>query len=1762
LFAAAFCLLPGIEQASGAPVPGIDVTYTLDADFDKGTLMNLTYEGAHDQLQLSDSTTPFPFIYVANSGRGSIVRIDVNTGTILGEYYTSPSGMGKNPSRTTVDQFGNVWVSNRDENGYSEGKNKGSITRVGLIIGGTRVNADRSSNPTGQYLEPPFQYNTCVDRDGDGLIKTSRSANNRLAWSNAGGADTYGGVSTAEDECIINYTRVAATNTRTVAIDANNDVWVGGANRTHEKVSGITGEPIPDTEFNLGCGGYGGLVDGNGVLWSARYGSGLLRFDTKTMTGACLGTSKGDYGLAVDPNTGEIWHTFYSTGYVAKLAPDGTLLGKYYHGSPRAQGVVVDKSGNVWVAHSTSRSTVGHLRTNGTLVGTVSVGTGPTGVAIDANGKVWSTNYYAWTATRINPNAGSVGGGGFRRGAVDKTVSLGSSAYPYNYSDMTGYVAIGGTSPQGSWSVVQDSGAEGNKWGAVTWNREPEGKIPDGAIILVEARTSDTEAGLGGKNFTAVSNNQPFSLMGRYIEVRVTLKPNSSGEKPVLSDLRIRMTPINNVRVIDTISAGNIVIDPNSFTHQPYSITYGIDKSVIEWRFDAFSIGEIQDLAYTVSLKNPIPGEDRLVSHKLEVLYTDLDGNPVRNELGSQFVHVLNSKYASSLMADKKSYGPEENAAFSAEVTNLSQFAKTLDVKMLIEDGDGAAVQEIVVLPGVQFAAGETKDFSDLVFSTGANYAGSYRGRLLLYDGPNQVGTTSADFTILPGIAVSSGIVTDKISYQPNEQSTITATVKNQSVNYAMENLEARVTISSQGSEGTVQLYAGTKSIPVLMQGGSSTFTTYWNTGTNPAGTYLVTLEIFDAAGAVLSTSTVDLMISSTTNPVAHLKGQISLDNNSIVSGEPVTASYTVANAGNVDLSNIVLSVRTVDLEETVYDTISSQTALAMGATCTNSGQIDTQGFRAKDYLVVLQANIAGMEETLASTYFRVEDSTPPELRVDSPVEGEFYPDEVLFTVHATDTESGIDRVEYRLDEQESWNILTLSDSSADTYFARWETTYEDDGPHTVVVRALDLAGNSAVQTLAITVDNTAPVTSIAFENQSYIDGDKLLLTAASQVILTATDGLSGVAWTYYRYDDETDWRPYTGNIRITDLPFGPHVMHFYSEDRVDNVEAPQSVAFTLVGADVKVELLNQPRVLVWTDDPGGKKGGHGHCSVSYTLEDIRNLVAQAMDSADAYVELVTEEDDFRENFRSGIFNVVMVLSQKESVDSGFLRELREAVEQGRIGLLVSSWGNNVHPVLQGMFGVHFVGSMSMNEEQRELHLFDSAVARQTVLQAYGRILKTRLDGGILAGMIPGESRCKGLQSVSFSYPETLEAGDRVTVSVYTKGKKQTLVEQEQMTVAALPSEGVNNFTGNPAGDLAITSAEAEALSFTLAGPYGYLGSDYLLQVRIEHADGSVVESDLVAFTPTCDAHLFAGQNIGPFQVTAVDDDRVQISPDLPAAVLNQFGEGRTVFLAYDILESALKDDSGAHLGLLGNSANYLVPDATGPEPAGIGLIQTTVSFEGAGMDLIAIDTLDPGLTHLSLFGLKEPPLEYRFSLEDGTQAIYRYFVRFPDQIGDYAKKTELLLELEGTAVSYDAYEHVFTVAIDSEELLRQAKLMVEDLQTQNPHGRSLMEKIQSDLQAINTLRKSTRAEYEKVIGEVDQVIGQVEKLPFDTDGLLDVLASYRRIMQTLQIDAADNSPSGGHGHGRGWWRPKKREFYGPVFIDHHKRRETPSCWR
>ncbi|MBI4091093.1 MAG: hypothetical protein HY422_03640, partial [Candidatus Komeilibacteria bacterium] len=487
-------------------------TYTVNSEFDQGSLINVTHTPS-DQLQLSDQVNAFNFIWVAVSTKGTVVKIDTDTGAIVGEYKTSPSSQGNgDPSRTTVDKDGSVWLSNRSDvfNGH------GSIIHIGLVENGQ-----------------------CEDRNGNGIIETSTAQNTILDWDDASGTRN---VATADDECIVHYVELPnSRGTRHVSVDANNDVWAAGlSTRNFDLVKGgkwnvANSGTIIRSEPSVGYGGYGGLIDPSGVIWSANR---LLRWDTANpLTGAngtnWTGYEHDSYGLCID-SQGNVWNTSLFGGVTRKFAPDGSLLGTFPHGFGTAQGCAVDGNDHVWVAHSLlGGSSVGHLLNDGTFIGNVPVGSGPTGVSVDANGKVWATNYYSKTVSRIDPTAGALGADLVTPiGAVDFTsVDLGGN--PYNYSDMTGST-LSGKAESGTWTVVHDGVNGAFPWKNIDWNAS----VPSGGSLTVTVATSADGSTFGAPQ--SVADGQDLtSLSSRYLKVVVSFERGDEDASPVLFDLAV-----------------------------------------------------------------------------------------------------------------------------------------------------------------------------------------------------------------------------------------------------------------------------------------------------------------------------------------------------------------------------------------------------------------------------------------------------------------------------------------------------------------------------------------------------------------------------------------------------------------------------------------------------------------------------------------------------------------------------------------------------------------------------------------------------------------------------------------------------------------------------------------------------------------------------------------------------------------------------------------------------------------------------------------------------------------------------------------------------------------------------------------------------------------------------------------------------------------------------------------------------------------------
>ncbi|KAB1948734.1 copper-binding protein [Micromonospora sp. ALFpr18c] len=183
-------------------------------------------------------------------------------------------------------------------------------------------------------------------------------------------------------------------------------------------------------------------------------------------------------------------------------------------------------------------------------------------------------------------------------------------------------------------------------------------------------------------------------------------------------------------------------------------------------------------------------------------------------------------------------------------------------------------------------------------------------------------------------------------------------------------------------------------------------------------------------------------------------------------------------------------------------------------------------------------------------------DTTPPTVTAavagDRDQDGN-YVGAATVTVTATDAGSGVDTVEYQVD-----------DTSFQPYTQPVRVTAVGD--HSVQFRATDQAGNtSTVGSVSFRIvepteeDTTAPVVTAALSGEKDSDGNYIGTATAT---LTATDAGSGVATIEYALDGAA-FSAYTNPFVVTAT--GMHMLHYRATDVAGNTSAEQMAHFTVV---------------------------------------------------------------------------------------------------------------------------------------------------------------------------------------------------------------------------------------------------------------------------------------------------------------------------------------------------------------------------------------------------------------------------------------------------------------------------------------------------------------------------------------------------------------------------------------------------------------------
>jgi len=209
----------------------------------------------------------------------------------------------------------------------------------------------------------------------------------------------------------------------------------------------------------------------------------------------------------------------------------------------------------------------------------------------------------------------------------------------------------------------------------------------------------------------------------------------------------VPVDPARDVRLISSVGDPKAELDEGSFSRKPESVVAKKGTTVVEWRFEKILMGQREEVFFNVLVKDPAAGEDRQVISGLDVVYSDSEGKTVRREFGPSNICVIQSAFTSTVTTDRAEYKTNDDITVAGTVGNLSERGRTVDVKVLIEDGQGVVIEESTIA-GIEIDPGGEKTIDGLVFKLVATNAGDHRARLVAYEDRKQVNEACAAFVI------------------------------------------------------------------------------------------------------------------------------------------------------------------------------------------------------------------------------------------------------------------------------------------------------------------------------------------------------------------------------------------------------------------------------------------------------------------------------------------------------------------------------------------------------------------------------------------------------------------------------------------------------------------------------------------------------------------------------------------------------------------------------------------------------------------------------------------------------------------------------------------------------------------------------------------------------------------------------------------------------------------------------------------------------
>jgi hypothetical protein len=430
----------------------------------------------------------------------------------------------------------------------------------------------------------------------------------------------------------------------------------------------------------------------------------------------------------------------------------------------------------------------------------------------------------------------------------------------------------------------------------------------------------------------------------------------------------------SDVRLVSTLSSTDIDLDSSSFSVPPDSITAEHGKTVLEWYFDAVSIGELEQLGYDVVLRNAAPNEDRLVTHNLELFYSDIDGQPVHRSFGERRVSVLPSLFEASLSASSLEATAHQSIQLTGMLRNLGPADTESVYEIVLLDSAGQPVSVLMPKTNLLLAGDEVQALPTLSFNIGGLYLGEYIVRLLVRDA---AGTHSAQDQVTIRVVpdgqplYAAKISTDKQQYAANQTVVVSARISNPSANAILENAEAIIRIQGPG---TGLLWESEQPVPTIHLGAFHDYQFDVPLGGAAPGQYRATLDVRDQTGTVRASSEYAFELTSSQQTGAGLSAAITLDPSATLRTEQLTVTASLSNQGNSTLTDIPLLLRIVDASsrQVLAALPLGEATLAIGGTAEYTASWIANVVAGRQYVAMLEGSFAAGPRILATAPLEV----------------------------------------------------------------------------------------------------------------------------------------------------------------------------------------------------------------------------------------------------------------------------------------------------------------------------------------------------------------------------------------------------------------------------------------------------------------------------------------------------------------------------------------------------------------------------------------------------------------------------------------------------------------------------------------------------------------------------------------------------------------------------------------------------------------------